>query len=464
MQTGGKVVNLKQLGSSGLTRYAGYVYEEFLPELRWPRAGKIYQEMADNDAVVGAVLYLAEMLIRGVKWTVEPASDSEDDKKAAEFVEQNMNDMEESWPSFISEALSMMTYGFSFHEILYKVRRGKDETNRKYKSKYSDGKIGWRGFPIRSQSTLHEWEFDSEGYVTAFVQLAPPNYNIVRIPMSKGMLFRTRVSRGNPEGKSLLRNAYRSWFFKKHFEEVEGIGVERDLAGFPMLTAPEDVDLWNEDDPEMVKLRKDAEALVSSIRRDSEEGIVMPHGWELTLLTSGSSRQIDIGPIIERYDNRIAIVLLSDIILIGGSSSNGSFALTDNKQSILVAALQAQTMNIADVINTKAVPDLFKYNNWDVEEYPKIVPGYIKNPSMQEVALILRAMNLDVTRDKKLQNYLRSILNMPTMTDEEFKELYEEAMVEEPKTNPAGPDDAAQKAFEQNGQNYTGQQSTGGAL
>ena len=89
MQTGGKVVNLKQLGSSGLTRYAGYVYEEFLPELRWPRAGKIYQEMADNDAVVGAVLYLAEMLIRGVKWTVEPASDSEEDKKAAEFVTEN---------------------------------------------------------------------------------------------------------------------------------------------------------------------------------------------------------------------------------------------------------------------------------------------------------------------------------------------------------------------------------------
>ena len=57
-------VNYKQLGTSGLTRYSGYVYEEFLPELRWPRAGKVYKEMANNDAVVGAILYMAEMLIR----------------------------------------------------------------------------------------------------------------------------------------------------------------------------------------------------------------------------------------------------------------------------------------------------------------------------------------------------------------------------------------------------------------
>ena len=71
-----KHLNFKPQGVSGLRRYGPYIYEEFLPELRWPQAGKIYQEMSDNDAVIGAILYLAEMLIRGVEWRVEPAGAS----------------------------------------------------------------------------------------------------------------------------------------------------------------------------------------------------------------------------------------------------------------------------------------------------------------------------------------------------------------------------------------------------
>ena len=71
-----KNVNFKQLGTTGLRRYGPYVYEEFLPELRWPWAGKLYQEIADNDPVIGAILYLAAMLIRGTSWNVEPASRS----------------------------------------------------------------------------------------------------------------------------------------------------------------------------------------------------------------------------------------------------------------------------------------------------------------------------------------------------------------------------------------------------
>ena len=459
MQNGKKPVNFKQLGTSGLRRYGPYVYEEFIPELRWPYAGKIYQEMADNDPVIGAILYLAEMLIRGTIWTVEPASTSAEDVEAATFLESCMHDMDMSWANTISEILSMLTYGFSFHEIVYKVRRGPNETNPKYKSKYSDGRIGWRRLPIRAQTSLHEWKFNDEGDVVAFVQMAEPDFKLVTIPMSKGLLFRTRVSRDNPEGKSLLRNAYRPWFFKKHFEEIEGIGIERDLAGFPVLKAPQDLDLWNEDDERMVALRTRAEELVSSVRRDSEEGILLPYGWELSLLSSGSSRQINIGETIDRYDNRIAITMLSDIILIGNNKA-GSFALADTKQSMLAAALQAQLQNIADVFNNKAVPDLFSYNYFpNITSLPKIVPGQIQTPSLKELALVLRAMGLNIAGDMKLQNYLRHILGMPDLDEETFKSVYQ--CQTSANNNNAGNnadefDDTAENDFEQNDLNYTG--------
>lgn len=468
---GKKIVNYKQLGVSGLRRYGPYVYEEFLPELRWPYAGRIYQEMADNDPVIGAILYLAEMLIRGTTWRVEPASNSAADKEAADFLKSCMDDMEMSWANTISEILSMLTYGFSFHEIVYKVRRGPDERNPKYKSKYTDGRIGWRRLPIRAQTSLHEWTFNKEGDVVAFVQMAEPDFKITSIPMSKGLLFRTRVSRDNPEGKSLLRNAYRPWFFKKHFEEIEGIGIERDLAGFPVLKAPEDLDLWNNEDERMVALRTRAEELVASVRRDSEEGILLPAGWELTLLSSGSNRQINIGETIDRYDNRIAITMLSDIILIGNNKA-GSFALADTKQSMLAAALQSQLYNISDVFNDKAVPDLFRYNSFpDITEYPKIVPGQIQTPSLKEVALVLRAMGLNIAGDLDMQNYLRSILGMPYLSEETFEQVYlkqsEDKSAKEdnntddnPGNNKTGaqeqPDDTADNDFEQNDLAYTG--------
>lgn len=453
--------NFKQLGVTGLRRYGPYVYEEFLPELRWPQAGRVYQEMADNDAVIGAVMYLAEMLIRGCTWEVKACGNSDVDRDAAKFLRECMNDMDMSWDNTICEILSMMVYGFSFHEIVYKIRRGPEETNSKYRSKYSDGRIGWRRLPSRAQTSLAEWEFDDDGDVRAFIQRCEPNFDTVRIPMSKGLLFRTRISKDNPEGKSLLRNAYRSWFFKKHFEEIEGIGIERDLAGFPVLTAPESLDLWNDEDPKMVKMRSDAEALVASVRRDSEEGMLLPHGWELKLLSSSSSRQIDIGGTIERYDNRIAITMLSDIILIGNNRT-GSFALADTKQSLLAAALQAQVGNIADVFNAFAVPKLFAMNSFPgLVDLPKIVPSGIQTPTVSEVALMLRAMGLDISKDKELLSYLWHILGFPSMSDETFKEVYATQTGKDNKVmDPVDtidvddPDDSAQKVLEQNDQRY----------
>ena len=442
---------LKHLGIVGLKQNSGTIYEEFLPELRWPRAGKVYQQMADNDPVVGSILYLAEMLIRGAQWRVESASDSTEDKAAAEFVRQCMDDMEESWAATISEILSMLTYGWSFHEILYKVRRGPKETSPKYRSKFSDGKFGWRGFPIRSQASWDKWIYnDDTGELIAFVQRPEPKQHEIIIPIDKGLLFRTRVSRGNPEGKSLLRNAYRPYYFKQRFEEIEGIGIERDLAGLPVLQTPEELDLWDAADPEMVKLKAMAEELVASVRRDANEGIILPAGWELSLLNAPSSRQINIGDVIERYDNRIAITMLSDIVLIGNGSKAGSYAMADVKQSMLANALQAQLYNIADVFNQKAVPQLFEFNNWNLEEYPQIVPGQIATPSLKEVAVMLRAMELDVNADTELNNYLRSLMAMPQLEGDQPRLQEDAALDGTVDTAFQNQDDTAQKTFEQN--------------
>jgi len=175
-----------------------------------------------------------------------------------------MEDMEHSWMDFIVEALSMFIYGWAWHEIVYKVRNSKN-------SKYPDGRIGWAKLPIRSQNSWNGWVYDENDpdNLIGMEQLDSNAMNkVVVIPYEKSLLFRTKSYRNSPEGVSLLRTAYRSWIFKKRIEEIEGIGIERDLAGLPVINVPEDIDIWDPDNPQGVTLKAYLEKLVSNIRRD----------------------------------------------------------------------------------------------------------------------------------------------------------------------------------------------------
>lgn len=417
-------VNLDELGGTGLKRWGQNVHEEFLPQLRYPWAAKVYKEMGDNDPTIGAVMYMSEQLIRRADWTVKPASSAPADLEAAKFLESCMHDMSTSWADTITEVLTMLTYGWSFHEIVYKVRRGPLNPNPKHRSRYNDGRVGWRKLPGRSQHTLYGWVIDDDGGVVAMEQQSPPEYKIVRIPLSKGLLFRTKVVRDNPEGRSLLRTAYRPWYFKKRIEEIEGIGIERDLAGLPVLIPPENVDIWDPKNDQARAHRSVAEQLVRNVRRDAAEGVVIPYGWDFKLLSTGGSRQFDTSAIIDRYDQRIAITMLADIVMLG-TGNGGSFALAEVKKSLLAASLEAQIQNIADVFNKYAVVKLFQLNSFPgMTDAPTIVPGEVETPDIKDVAFLLRASGLDVTKDLTLMNFVRSLASVPELTEEQFDDIY----------------------------------------
>lgn len=442
---------LVEYGTTGLNRWGGNISEEFLPQLRWPHAAKVYREMSDNDPTVGAIMYMVKQLVRKATWTVEPASDSAEDKAAAQFLEECMDDMSTSWNDTISEILSYFVYGWSFHEIVYKIRRGPTQKDARYRSKYSDGRIGWRKLPIRSQHTLYDWVFDpNDGGIIGMRQQAPPDYKMLTIPLSKGLLFRTELSRDNPEGKSLLRSAYRPWYFKKRIEEIEGIGIERDLAGLPLLQPPDNIDIWDPANPDAVRMRNMAEAVVRNVRRDKSEGLVLPFGWEFKLLSTGGTRQFDTNAIINRYDQRIAITMLADIVMMGGDKV-GSFALAEVKKSLLASSIEGQTDSIAEVFNKYAVPTLFRYNSFNITDYPRIKCSEIEVPSLKELGDFFRSTGMKVDDDFELTNFLRQIASMPEMSEKVFNELKRKR--EEARMQTANATTGRTNAAEQNKEN-----------
>lgn len=408
----------KEIGRIGQKRFEGTFYEEFLPELRGRRGMDTYREMAENDDTIGAILFAVEMLIRQASWTVEPAGDTPADKEAAEFVESCMHDMQDTWTDTISEILSFLTYGWSFHEIVYKRRMGKTK-NPLTKSKYSDGLIGWRKLPIRAQETLYRWEYDDNDNLIGMTQMPPPDYGLITIPIDKAMIFRTKSRKGNPEGRSILRNAYRSWYFKRRIQEYEGIGIERDLAGLPVFTAPESVPIWD-DDSDMTALRASMEDMVRKIRIDEVAGIVKPFGFEFELLSSGGNKQFDTNAIIQRYDTGIAMTVLADFIFLGHQQV-GSFALSSDKTELFAMAIGAYLDIICETFNSQGIPPLIDINGSHFEgitDYPKLAHGDIETVDIQKLSAYIKDMagvGLLIP-DDALEDYIREAANLPERT------------------------------------------------
>lgn len=430
-------VSFSEYGIGGFEFSGDYVINDFIPQLLWPQAGKVYEEMSKNDPTIGAILFMAKQLVRRSKWTVIPNGASARHKEAADFIESCMNDMEQSWNEFIGDVLSMMTYGWSYHEVVYKLRKGNTKVKSMH-SRYNDGRIGWRKIASRSQRTCYGWDINQEtGEILALKQQAAPDYQLRQIPIDKAIHFKTENDYGSPYGRSLLRNTYRPWFFKKRIEEIEGIGIERDLAGLPLLTPPEGVNIWDPEDPDMIKLKNASERLVKSIRRDQSEGVVVPAGWELKLLSTGSRRQFDTNMVLNRYDQRIAITMLADIVMLGADKV-GSFALADVKKSLLSAALETLLSSIADAINRQEIPRLMELNGFmDLEEFPLLKPDEVETPDIAQLADLIDKManaGMDV-KDPQLEEFLRKIASLPA-TDPEVLEMKQKRYLEYIKNPP----------------------------
>ncbi len=413
---------MKEYGRIGQNRWNGMFYEEFLPELHGIRGIKVYREMERNDDTVGAILFAIKMLIRRATWSVEPMGDSIKDKEAAEFVESCMHDMQSTWTDTISEILSFLPYGWSYHEIVYKRRMGKSR-NRSLSSKYSDGLIGWQKLPIRAQDTLYKWEYDEKDNLIGMTQMPPPDYGFYTIPLQKAMLFRTESVKDNPEGRSVLRNAYRSWYFKRRIQEIEAIGVERDLAGLPVITGPEDLDLWNPNDSEAVKTYVALVHMVKNIRRNEYEGLVLPYGYKAELLSTGGTRQFDTNAIINRYDTKIAQTVLADFIMLGHEKV-GSFALSSNKTELFSIAIGAFLDVICETFNSQGIPALIDINGVHFEgitDYPKLRHGDVENVDLSKLSTLIKDMaGVGILiPDEQLEDYIRDVAKLPERTNDQ---------------------------------------------
>ena len=190
--------NFGEAGRTGLNRYGGIISEEWEPQLQGTKADETYNRMSTNGAIIGGDFSPSTCFV--VRFPGLPYQEGrKQGPERAKYLESCMGDMATAWPMAISEILTMVTYGWSWMEKVYKLRKGPRSKDPRFKSQYSDGYVGWANWAPRAQTTLFSWDYkENSDELKGLIQMGPPDYQEHYIPRSKSLHFKNYLPQEQP--------------------------------------------------------------------------------------------------------------------------------------------------------------------------------------------------------------------------------------------------------------------------
>jgi len=390
-QTNDDIPALLDVGYTGFKRFGGIVSEEFHTDLKGTKAARVYREMGDNDPLLGGALRGMRMLIRQAPWPVMPANESSEAHYWGDKLDECMYDMETPWRQTVDDMFTVGQYGFCLLWEKNKIRRG-DNPSALFNSQYNDGLYGWRSLEIRKQDTIEGWKYSEDGKtLLGCYQRSPPNYKRTYLPLSRMAHLRFEPAGGSPEGRSGLRNAYRPYYLKTMKEEIEGTGIARDLAGYPVMEVPVAI-LGPGATADEVAIRNLMFNIVRKVKRDQLEGLVIPceigpdgepTGYKFRLMSSGGSRAIDIDKSITRDRVDELISLLWEFALLG-AMENGSRSLSSDKTQLASVALGGMMDIMTETLNISTIARWCILNKIPRHLWPTLSHGDVEKENITE--------------------------------------------------------------------------------
>lgn len=431
-------MTFREIGTSGLRVFSGFVKEEVLLELQGRQGAQKFREMGDNSPTIGAIMYATRSTMQKVDWRVIPNEET-NDQEAADWVESCMQDMSHTWSDLVSENLSALQYGYAPHEIVYKRRLGRNPPDLKNgtpqsASDYDDGQIGWRRIPLRGQDTILQWFFDNVGTITGVRQL--PWTGIMRdIPMEKMLLFRPNTHKNNPEGRSILRTSYVPYYFIKRLQELEAIMGER-MGGVPVVKVPQAmIEAANRGDAKSVASMNSFKNLAVNLRIDEQMGVVIPSDMyqgtngpvgnapmyvlELVTPQGGRGTALNFEQAITRYSTAMLTSVLADFLTLG-HEARGTQSLAVTKVDLFFQAVEGYLNSFSQIYSKYALTRLFELNGRDPATMPTIEPDLAQRVDLDVLSnfvLRLAQAGMPMFPNDELQTFLLDAGGLPDVSD-----------------------------------------------
>jgi hypothetical protein len=331
--------------------------------------------------------------------------------------------MHHPWGRFLWECLSFLDFGFYAFEKVWEwgqwapSRPGAHGKEVVYLSKLA---------PRHPMSVL-EWHYDRVGEPTEMVQQVTrenktafqSRYEEIAIPFRKLMVFTLDEESDNPEGMSILRSAYKHWYYKDNLYKIDAIQKERHGIGIPDIMLPPGFSPAD---------KQKAEELGRNLRTNEQAHIVRPPGWEVGFVEL-QGQPVDALKSAEHHDLMIARNVLAQFMNLG-STTSGSRALGGSQLEIFVKALRYVSGIIAQQFNTYLIPQLVDYN-FDVKRYPKLRVRRI-GENVESKNLMQAIKNgVDsgvISPTPELETWLADLMDLPMPTQEALDRSMEDRL------------------------------------
>lgn len=381
-------VSQKVYGSLGYPeQLPGLPDLEFLTELSPPEGLKKYHKMERNDPIVGGLLLHLKTIIHRLKFNVTGEN--------ADFVADQLKGIPGGIPGLIYEMASAFAFGLYIGEYVWKV---------------DDSKIILKDVSPIWQPTIQS--------ITNEVIDQQTDTEHFEIPYNKCLHFVPLPENRNPYGVSLLRHLYKPYYYKVSVEASESVGLDRDLTGLPVMTAPEGFDFTEADttspnyDAQVKQTLDWAVDIVSKVRRDQQQGIVKPFGWTFDIIRGENRTSVPTSEIISRYNTEMAAGVLQNFLSLGAFATTNN-ANTDTHIKNFLGICDSYGVGIADAINHGPIKKIIDYNG--LVGYPKISFTPVNSEKLADLASFIARLVAQgvVTPTTGLEKELLQVADMP---------------------------------------------------
>lgn len=276
-------------------------------------AYKQYEQMTMNDSAVDVSLRAGKAPVMGADFFVEPYDGEKENIEIAEFVRFNlMEGMTIPFLTVMDDILRFFEFGHSILEPVYEQREWAPNRSGANRRKYTM----LRKLAIRHPTTIKDYLYDDNGGPLGINQLAIDSTGRtkeVRIPIDKLIIFTLNKRGGDLTGKSLLRTAYKHWYYKDHLYKIDAIQKERHALGVPRVALPPG---YSDDD------KNAAIELVKNVRANEEAGFVQPPGYVMDFVKV-EGQLVDVMKSVEHHNGMIMLNVMVQFLLLGIQDAGG---------------------------------------------------------------------------------------------------------------------------------------------
>lgn len=381
----------KELGNSGVQIFNGIITgEEYNFKLMGRNALNTWDEMRKSDAQVKMSLKVVQEPVKAIKYYVQAASDDEENVRAATYMDRVLFD-KLRWKTTLGEILTFLPMGFAPFEKVYAFG-SIDGYERIFIDKLA----------FRKQTSIAKWEMeDGKPGISQYGK----GGSLISIPLDKIVVFTNEQEGDNYDGVSILRPAYKHWYYKDKLYQIDAIGHERQALGVVKIKHPKNAN------PTHIT---DAENAARNLRANEEAFIKEPEGWSMEFMDMKAGSLKDTEPSINHHNRQIPVNVLAGFMDLGSTSGSGSRAVGETQLKIFEHSIKFVADYICDTVNRYIVKDLIDLN-FNVTEYPKLVAGEVSGESLTELAKALKDLidsGAIVPTDED-EAYLRGILGLP---------------------------------------------------